>query len=265
MPSFFMSNIASFFSTLYDSAIVLRTVKELWCCASLISRNEVHIVSSPTLTDKVSKMIRQDILTAQLLPGQKLVVAELKNKYNVGASPIREALVQLSWTKYVVLEPQKGCWVAPVCVLELTDLFDSLRLVAAGLLQKAINIGDEMWELNVLTSYHKLSRLKVVNQEHDCDEWEERQLQFHIALLEGANSKNMFAFFSDLIQQIKRYRYFALTHGMDTSSEDAEEYEVIMKLVLSKNAEKAAEKYDQYLQRTMMRIQSVIEQQSHAA
>lgn len=65
-------------------------------------------MSSPTLTDKVSKMICQDILTGELKPGQKLVVAELKQKYNVGASPIREALVQLSWSKYVKLEPQKA-------------------------------------------------------------------------------------------------------------------------------------------------------------
>ena len=51
-------------------------------------------MSSPTLTDKVSKMIRQDILNGELAPGQKLVVADLKNRYNVGASPILEALVQ---------------------------------------------------------------------------------------------------------------------------------------------------------------------------
>ncbi|MEZ9706922.1 GntR family transcriptional regulator, partial [Vibrio breoganii] len=48
------------------------------------------VMSSPTLTDKVSKMIRQDILNGELTPGQKLVVADLKARYNVGASPIRE-------------------------------------------------------------------------------------------------------------------------------------------------------------------------------
>ncbi len=36
------------------------------------------VMSSPTLTDKVSKMIRQDIPNGELLPGQKLVVADLK-------------------------------------------------------------------------------------------------------------------------------------------------------------------------------------------
>lgn len=56
-------------------------------------------MSSPTLTNKVMEMIRQDILLGELAPGQKLVVADLKARYDVGASPIREALVQLSWKK----------------------------------------------------------------------------------------------------------------------------------------------------------------------
>ncbi|MGR5452182.1 GntR family transcriptional regulator, partial [Vibrio sp. PNB22_3_1] len=167
------------------------------------------LVSSPTLTDKVSKLICQDILTGELKPGQKLVVAELKEKYNVGASPIREALVQLSWSKYVKLEPQKGCWVAPVCKEELNDLYESLRVVSSVLLKKAILAGNEDWELDVLTSYDELSRLSF-NETFCWKEWEERHLQFHISLLEGADSKNMFEFFSDLINQIKRYRYFAM-------------------------------------------------------
>ncbi|MEF1184410.1 GntR family transcriptional regulator, partial [Vibrio sinaloensis] len=37
---------------------------------------------SPTLTDKVAKMIYLDILSGELKPGQKLVVADLKAKYN---------------------------------------------------------------------------------------------------------------------------------------------------------------------------------------
>jgi len=217
-------------------------------------------VSSPTLTDKVAQMIRKDILTGELLPGQKLVVAELKDKYNVGASPIREALVQLSWSKYVSLEPQKGCWVAPVCIEELSDLYESLRVVANVLLKKAINSGDESWELDVLTSFHKLSRMKVIDGEYDWTEWEERQQQFHVSLLEGANSKHMFSFFSDLINQIKRYRYYAIINGLDVSAFDIDEYEAIMKLVLAKDSEQAADKFDSHLNRSMEQIQRVIEE-----
>lgn len=217
-------------------------------------------MSSPTLTDKVSKMIRRDILNGELLPGQKLVVADLKQKYNVGASPVREALVQLSWSKYVTLQPQKGCWVAPVSKKELNDLYESLRVVSSVLLKKAIATGDESWELEVLTSYHKLSRMNNSAEEFDSAEWEERHQQFHVALLEGADSKNMFEFFSDLINQVKRYRFLALA-GVPESEDlfNINEHEMIMKLVLAKDAEQATERLDQHLIGSMRRIEKVIE------
>ncbi|MEZ8105584.1 GntR family transcriptional regulator [Vibrio cortegadensis] len=217
-------------------------------------------MSSPTLTDKVCQMIRQDILNGELLPSQKLVVAELKDKYNVGASPIREALVQLSWSKYVKLAPQKGCWVAPVSVVELHDLYESLRVVSSVLLKKAINSGDENWELDVLTSYHKLSRVKN-NQDHfDHTEWEERHHQFHVSLLEGADSKNMFEFFSDLINQVKRYRCLAMTSNPNSSSElfNIDEHEMIMKLVLAKNTDQALDLLDKHLAGSMKEIETII-------
>ncbi|AXN31601.1 GntR family transcriptional regulator [Vibrio coralliilyticus] len=217
-------------------------------------------MSSPTLTDKVSKMIYQDILSGELKPSQKLVVADLKSRYDVGASPIREALVQLSWTKYVSLEPQKGCWVSPVCVEELEDLYESLRTVAAVLLKKSIKSGGEEWELEVLTSFHKLSRINLTNDNFDWKEWEERQHQFHIALLEGSNSRNMFEFFTDLINQIKRYRYFARHNGLDPRQFEIDEYEKIMKLVLAKDTDEAAEEFDRHLHRSMEQIQITIEQ-----
>ena len=94
-------------------------------------------MSSPTQTNKIMEVIRQDILLGKLTPGQKLVVADLKEHYQVGASPIREALVQLSWKKYVKFAPQKGCWVAPVSVEELTDLFNAHQLISHELLKKA--------------------------------------------------------------------------------------------------------------------------------
>nr|WP_267491917.1 MULTISPECIES: FCD domain-containing protein [Vibrio] len=212
------------------------------------------------MTDKVSKMIYQDILSGELKPSQKLVVADLKSRYHVGASPIREALVQLSWTKYVSLEPQKGCWVSPVCVEELEDLYESLRTVAAVLLKKSIKSGGEDWELEVLTSFHKLSRINLTNDNFDWKEWEERQHQFHIALLEGSNSRNMFEFFTDLINQIKRYRYFARHNGLDPRQFEIDEYEKIMKLVLAKDTDEAAEEFDRHLHRSMEQIQITIEQ-----
>ncbi|MCL9773446.1 GntR family transcriptional regulator [Vibrio methylphosphonaticus] len=199
------------------------------------------IVSSPTLTDKVAKDICQDILSGELKPNQKLVVAELKEKYNVGASPIREALIQLSWIKYVKLEPQKGCWVAPISKTELYDLHESLNVVASVLLEKSIQQGNENWELNILTEFHKLSRFKFQGDSFNWKEWEERQEAFYLALFSGCFSKNMQEFLHDVIRQIKRYRQVSLSRypkGFDEIFR-IEEHEKIMKLTLDKDLDAA--------------------------
>ncbi|MFA0084148.1 GntR family transcriptional regulator [Vibrio sp. E150_011] len=199
------------------------------------------VVSSPTLTDKVAKDICQDILSGELKPNQKLVVSELKQKYNVGASPIREALIQLSWIKYVKLEPQKGCWVAPISKAELYDLHESLNVVASVLLEKSIKEGSENWELSILTEFHKLSRFKFQAESFDWQEWEARQEAFYLALFSGCFSKNMQEFLHDIIRQIKRYRQISLNYsprGFDETFR-LDEHEKIMKLTLDKDLDAA--------------------------
>ncbi|MDA9557494.1 GntR family transcriptional regulator [Vibrio sp.] len=214
---------------------------------------------SPTLTDKVAKLIRDDILFGELQPSEKLVVAELKEKYNVGASPIREALVQLSWSKYVQLEPQKGCWVAPISQDELNDLYESLRFVSKILLKKAIETGDESWELDVLAAFHRLSRTRQNIDELDWSKYEEQHSLFHISLLEGANSSKLFEFFSDVISQIKRYRYLAMSRANDEYLFDIDEQEMIMKCALAKDADQAADILDKHLLKDMQIINTVLE------
>ncbi|WP_428798781.1 GntR family transcriptional regulator [Vibrio kasasachensis] len=209
---------------------------------------------SPTLTDKVAKMIRQDILVGKFAPSEKLVVADLKKRYEVGASPIREALVQLSWSKFVVVEPQKGCWVAPISSAELDDLHDSLRVITPVLLKQAINHGDESWELELLTAYHRLSRLKSMQEEYDWVEWQDRLRHFHKSLLNAATSKTMLSFFADLLNQIQRYRFHAINNGLSINSIDIDEHESILKCVLAKDTENAMIKYERYLSNMILQL-----------
>ncbi|GAK84691.1 transcriptional regulator LuxZ [Vibrio ponticus] len=75
------------------------------------------------------------------------------------------------------------------------------------MLKQAINHGDESWELELLTAYHKLSRLKTMQEEYDWIEWQERQRHFHECLLNAATSKIMLSFFADLLNQVQRYRF----------------------------------------------------------
>lgn len=240
--------------------LTLKTIFVTFLLMSKVNLSE-GVVSSPTLTDKVAKMIRQDILLGNLEPGRKLVVAELKDNYDVGASPIREALVQLSWKKFVQLEPQKGCWVAKVSQQELNDLFESLRVIGRVLLEKAIQSGDESWELNILTSYHKLSRINLHSDSPDMEEWEERHSQFQLSLLEGSNSHIMYNFYRDICNQLERYRHLWLSKvkAGEEQYHDIDKHEAIMKAVLARDLSKASELIELHLEHTANMLEKYIE------
>ncbi|WP_305462212.1 GntR family transcriptional regulator [Photobacterium leiognathi] len=65
-------------------------------------------VEFTTISDRLISVIKKDILNGTYQPGQKLVLNDLKAHYKVGGLPLREAMVQLAWQKYLVMKPQKG-------------------------------------------------------------------------------------------------------------------------------------------------------------
>ena len=67
---------------------------------------------SPTLAGRVLALMRSDILELRLEPGSKLLFEALREKYDVGLSPLRESLSRLVVEGLVVGEDRRGFRVA---------------------------------------------------------------------------------------------------------------------------------------------------------
>src|SRR5690554_5542948 len=81
--------------------------------------------SSPsTLTSRVYERLRDDIVLCRLAPGQKLGLDLLRERYQVGMTPLREALYRLSASNLVTLEDRKGFRVAPVSREHLSEVIE---------------------------------------------------------------------------------------------------------------------------------------------
>ncbi|PQJ62935.1 XRE family transcriptional regulator [Photobacterium angustum] len=183
--------------------------------------------------------IRHDILCGEFEAGQKLVLSELKERYQVGGTPLREAMVQLSWQKYVKMEPQKGFWVADVSLDELRGILKARLALGHVALKDAIKKGDEAWELQVLTAFHKLNRLDPESALFDYDEWELRHKEFHLSLVACEGSEFILDMISNVYDQQERYRHFLLNANLSPEKQyhDNGEHEALMKAVLSRNVE----------------------------
>ena len=69
--------------------------------------------------------LKRDIIRGVFKPGEKLLMSGLKERYDLGVGPLREALSQLVAEHLVVVISQKGYRVAPMSLQEMQDIYDA--------------------------------------------------------------------------------------------------------------------------------------------
>lgn len=82
---------------------------------------------------RVRDRLRDDLLSGQFAPGQRLTVAELSARYRTSSMPIRVALQELHGQGLVALEPRRGARVRAVDEDFITNLYD-LRIAVLTIL-----------------------------------------------------------------------------------------------------------------------------------
>ena len=96
----------------------------------------------PTLGAAVFRRIRAEIISCDLVPDERLRIDTLRERYGVGGSPIREALMRLEAEGLVELEQNKGFRVSGVSRDELIDVMRMRTEIEAIGLRWSIERGD---------------------------------------------------------------------------------------------------------------------------
>ncbi|OEY66024.1 GntR family transcriptional regulator [Marinobacter sp. X15-166B] len=153
---------------------------------------------------RVFAALREDLLNGQYQAGEKLAIASLRDNYQVGLSPLREALSRLAAVGLLEQEAQRGFRVPKLCREELQDIVD-LRVELEGMaISRALRYGDSTWESEVLAAGHRLKRAD--GEGVPLADWEHLHTQFHAVLLSSCQSAWMLKFIRQLHEQFDRYR-----------------------------------------------------------
>ena len=168
--------------------------------------------TAETLASAVYDRLLEDILNGQLQPGLKLRLQVLKVQYDVGNSPLREALNRLSESGMVVREENKGFRVAPASEDELKELIRTRCWLEEIAMRESIAHGDDHWEENVVLAFHRLTRSSIADRNDsgfDPKEWERRHREYHYALLSACGSSILLGYCTQLHEKTLRYRNLA--------------------------------------------------------
>ena len=149
------------------------------------------------MTSLAVDRLRNDILGGTFTPSTRLRIDELKARYGVGGSPMREALSRLVAEGLVHALSQRGFRVAPVSADDLLDITETRQSLEGTAIERAIERGDDAWEGDVLGAFHRLEKYLTRGQEinrANLTEWEEIHANFHHTLISACGSPRLIGF-----------------------------------------------------------------------
>lgn len=212
-----------------------------------------------TRNGTVFLQLREDIVMGRLRPGERLRIETLRQRYDVGGSPVREALMRLESEGLVELEENKGFRVAAVSLAQLDDLTSTRIEIEQIALRKSIELGDVDWEAKLVSAMHFLASASKGPSEAPFERnagWLQHHREFHRALVAGCGSPILLEMRERLFDLAERY--VALSISTRGASRDHEaEHRALMTAALDRDVDRALKLNREHIERTTEKLKQL--------
>lgn len=189
-------------------------------------------------THAVTAWLRRDIIRGVFAPLERLRVDFVSKFYNIGSSPVREAITHMSSTGLVVHEHDRGYRVAPVSLEDYEDVLGVYLGIYRLALDLAMANGDQDWEERVVVQLHR--SLKVVKSQFTDPEvremWQRAYGELHYVLLSGCGSPLLLKLVRDIGNRLERYVNLFSDREIDRQRDSHSEHRAIVDALIERNA-----------------------------
>lgn len=221
-----------------------------------MSAMPVKRVADQTLTASALSRIRSDIIACRLMPNERLRFEALRERYGMGVSPLREALMRLEAEGLVQLEQNKGFRVSEVSRENLLDLMQTRIEIESIALRWSLERGGVEWEANLLGAFHRLSRQTKIDPKNPAtinEAWSRDHAAFHAALVSASGSLTLISILERLFEQAERYVSLSIMSNAPLR-DDVGEHKQLMRAALNRDVEKTIELNRLHIGRTLDKV-----------
>ena len=225
-----------------------------------LKRNQA---AAETLASQAFLRLRREIIEGLFVPGEKLRVRQLSERYAIGASPMREALNRLSRDGLVEQADLRGFSVSGLNEEDLAGLTRARIWMNDRALRESFARGDAKWEEGVILSYYRLSRIPFAPPSVE-PAWETAHRAFHTSLIAACGSLWMIRACEQLFDAADRYRYLSREAGC-VEGPRSDEHRPMMEAVVARDEERAAQLLEAHFRRTEERSREELRRRAAAA
>ena len=210
-----------------------------------------------TRTQLVVEILREKILSGEIVAGQALRQAALAEELNVSRIPVREALLQLEAEGLVTFEPHKGASATELNAAQVDELFELRAMIEGDLLAASlVDITDEAIDqaTNILAKLDS-----ALGKENAANTWSELNSEFHNCLYSGANRPQTADLVNILNKNADRYIRMHLLWAGGISKAGPEHAELLA-FCKARDTKNAVAKLKQHILSSRDEIKAFLEQ-----
>ena len=190
-----------------------------------------------SLAEKAYQLLRADIISCVLRPGQQVVQSKLAEKYQIGTTPIRDALHRLALENLVQPVPRSGYVIAPITLTDIQEQFELRFLLESFAARMAATRGSE----DDLREIARLADITYVFKDKDSAlSHIALNADFHRAIAVAAGNQRVVDQLSSLLDELARLFYLAIDLK-DQSEAMRQEHLILVEAICSRDPERAGQ------------------------
>lgn len=201
------------------------------------------------LKDSIYKNIVRDIMDGSIKPGDYLTELSLCDRYTVSRTPVREALVKLSYEDFLTQFRKGGYLVKEISYKDLFDLLD-IRLV--------LEVHASRQATTLMTD-ETLQILEKDSAFRTLDEWLEMNREFHVSIARATGNERLTEIIESLLDRSRRMA--VLDSTILFPSDEGTEHASIYAAFRDRDADRAALMMEKHLMASRNRIKEHIARQ----
>lgn len=213
-----------------------------------------------TAIEEVYTSLRHLILNGELAPESRLRIEELRQRFGVGSSTVREALSRLLADNLVTTQEQRGFHVAPVSLKDFEEVANLRILLECQAVRESIENGDDDWESRLVGAHHQLTKVETQMpekwQDRDyVDLWEKRNNEFHDALVSACTNQWLLKLRKLVFTQSFRYRSISVKNR-DVPRDVRAEHQAIFDAAIARDTDLVVSILTDHISRSVSAVAS---------
>jgi DNA-binding GntR family transcriptional regulator len=213
---------------------------------------------SNSLADQAYQRIRHDIITCALEPGLNIAQARLVEMYDLGITPVREALKRLEQEGYVQSIPRFGYLVAPITVQDIQNIYELRLLLEKAAVRLAAQRASDKQLQEIEHSAQFTYRYR---DPKSYQEFLTANAAFHENIAMTTSNRRLATSIRKLLDEMTRIFHLGL-ELRDSAEEMKNEHIALASALMNHNADLAEQIIADQIQRSQQRVLEMLDSRS---